>query len=184
GETPRHDISGGTVAYNLLKKGSPDRVREILRMLNYLSAPFGTQEDLLLTYGLRDQDYTVDTDSNPLPTQAGTSSATYVPWQYMAHRPYTWYQADLPGFAEAAFEIEQILVGVGVADPTRGFHSATQSRKGVAAEQEFHDGIDDVLFNQLQLRECDQLVHEWRSTVGDAVRNEFLDEIIAASGAR
>ena len=84
GEKPRHFISGGTVAYNLLKKGSPDRVREILRILNYLSAPFGTQEDLLLTYGLRDQDYTVDTDSNPLPTQAGTSSATYVPWQYMA----------------------------------------------------------------------------------------------------
>src|SRR5207244_4631539 len=79
GEKPRHYISGGTVAYNLLKKGSPDRVREILRMLNYLSAPFGTQEDLLLTYGLRDQYYTVDTNGNPLPTQAGTSSATYVP---------------------------------------------------------------------------------------------------------
>src|SRR5207302_10176021 len=45
GEKPRHFISGGTVAYNLLKKGSPGRVREILRILNYLSAPFGTQED-------------------------------------------------------------------------------------------------------------------------------------------
>ena len=181
GEKPRHFISGGTVAYNLLKKGSPDRVREILRILNYLSAPFGTQEDLLLTYGLRDQDYTVDTDSNPLPTQAGTSSATYVPWQYMAHRPYTWYQADLPGFAEAAFEIEQILVGVGVADPTRGFHSATQSRKGVAAEQAFHDGIADILFNRRPFGDFDQLVNEWRTSVGDVVRKEFQDEISAAS---
>ena len=181
GEKPRHFISGGTVAYNLLKKGSPDRVREILRILNYLSAPFGTQEDLLLTYGLRDQDYTVDTDSNPLPTQAGTSSATYVPWQYMAHRPYTWYQADLPGFAEAAFEIEQILVGVGVADPTRGFHSATQSRKGVAAEQAFHDGIADVLFNRRPFSDFDQLVNEWRTSVGDVIRKEFQDEISATS---
>ena len=99
----------------------------------------------------------------------------------MAHRPYTWYQADLPGFAEAAFEIEQILVGVGVADPTRGFHSATQSRKGVAAEQAFHDGIADILFNRRPFSDFDQLVNEWRTSVGDVVRKEFQDEISATS---
>src|ERR1044072_9195009 len=55
-----------------------------------------------------------------------------VPWQYVAHRPYVWYQADLPGYAQAAFEVAQTLVNVGVPDPTRGYHSMTQSRKGVA----------------------------------------------------
>jgi hypothetical protein len=101
----------------------------------------------------------------------------------MAHRPYTWYQADLPGFAQAAFEVEQILVGVGVADPTRGFHSATQSRKGVAvaADQAFHDGIADILFNRRPFSDFDQLVNDWRTSAGDVVRKEFLDEINAAN---
>jgi putative aldouronate transport system substrate-binding protein len=174
---PQHFITAGTVAYNLVKRSSPERTREILRIMNYLAAPFGSQEDLLLTYGLRDQDYTLDADGNPVPAQAGLNNASYVPWQYVAHRPYVWYQADLPGYAQAAFEVEQVLVGVGVADPTRGFHSATQSRKGVVADQTFYDGIADILFNRRPFGDYDQLVADWRTQAGDAIRQEYLEEL-------
>jgi putative aldouronate transport system substrate-binding protein len=180
GGKPQHFITGGTVAYNLVKKGSPERVKEILRIMNYLAAPFGTQEDLLLTYGLRDQDFTVDADGNPAPTREGTANSSYVPWQYIAHRPYVWYQADLPGYAKAAFDVEQTLVGIGVADPTRGFHSATQSRKGIGADQTFYDGVADVLFNRRPFSDFDTLVNDWRTNAGDAIRKEFLDEISKA----
>jgi len=174
---PVHFLTGGTVAYNLVKKSSPDRIREILRIMNYLAAPFGTQEDLLLTYGLKDQDYSVDADGNPSPTPAGTTNSSYVPWQYIAHRPYVWYQADLPGYAQAAFEAEQTLVNVGVTDPTRGYHSPTQSRKGVAADQAFYDGVADILFNRRPISDYDTLVGDWRTAGGDAIRTEFLAEI-------
>jgi putative aldouronate transport system substrate-binding protein len=179
GAKPVHFITGGTVAYNLIKKSSPDRIREILRIMNYLAAPFGTAEDLLLTYGLKDQDYSVDADGNPSPTPAGTTNSSYVPWQYIAHRPYVWYQADLPGYAAAAFEVEQTLVNIGVPDPTRGYHSMTQSRKGVAADQAFHDGVTDILFNRRPFTDFDALVNDWRTAAGDAIRKDFLDEISA-----
>lgn len=179
GGKPQHFITGGTVAYNLVKKGPADRVKEILRIMNYLAAPFGTQEDLLLSYGLRDQDYSVGPEGDPVPTREGLASAGYVPWQYIAHRPYVWYQADLPGYAQAAVDVEQTLVGIGVADPTRGFHSATQSRKGVAADQAFFDGVADILFNRRPIGEFDGLVNDWRTNAGDAIRKEFLDEINA-----
>jgi len=177
--SPSHFVTGGTVAYNLVKKSSPDRVKEILRIMNYLAAPFGTQEDLLLTYGLKDQDYTLDGEGNPVPTQAGIQNSSYVPWQYIAHRPYVWYQADLPGYARAAFEVEQMLVNVGVADPTRGHHSQTQSRKGVAADQAFFDGVADILFSRRPFSDYDRLVDDWRSAAGDAIRKEFLEELSA-----
>jgi putative aldouronate transport system substrate-binding protein len=180
GAKPAHFITGGTVAYNIVKKSSPERTKEILRIMNYLAAPFGTQEDLLLTYGLRDQDYTVDAEGNPAPTQPGIQNSSYVPWQYIAHRPYVWYQADLPGYAQAAFEVEQVLVGVGVSDPTRGYHSATQSRKGVSADQTFHDGVADILFNRRPFSDFDQLVTEWRTSAGDTIRKELPDEISAS----
>ncbi len=174
---PRHFITAGTVAYNLIKKGTSDRVKEILRIMNYLASPFGTVEDVLLTYGLKDQDYTLDASGNPVNTPAGLTSAAYVPWQYIAHRPYVWYQADLPGYAQAAFDVEQILVGVGVGNPTVGLHSATQSRNGVAAEQTFFDGVADILFDRRPFSDYDQLVADWRKSVGDAIRGEYLAEI-------
>jgi putative aldouronate transport system substrate-binding protein len=180
GAQPVHFITGGTVAYNIVKKSSPDRIKEILRIMNYLAAPFGSQEDLLLTYGLKDQDYTVDAEGNPTPTPPGIQASSYVPWQYIAHRPYVWYQADLPGYAQAAFEVEQTLVGIGVADPTRGFHAPSQTRKGVAADQTFHDGVADILFNRRPFSDYDQLVNDWRTNAGDAIRTEYAQEIAAS----
>jgi putative aldouronate transport system substrate-binding protein len=173
----QHFLTAGTVAYNLVKKGSADRIREVLRVLNYLASPFGSEEDMLLTYGLRDQDYTMDPSGNPIPGQQGLLNAGYVPWQYMAHRPYAWYQSDLPDYAQAAFDVEQTLVGIGVNNPTTGLHSATQSKNGVAAEQAFFDGIADVLFNRRPFTDYDQLVSDWRTSVGDTIRQEYLTEI-------
>jgi len=176
-QKPQHYLGGGTVAYNLIKKGSADRVRETLRILNYLAAPFGTEEDVLLTYGLKDQDYSVDEHGNPIPSKQGLLNAGYVPWQYLAHRPYAWYQSDLPGYAQAAFDVEQTLVAVGVTNPTVGLHSATQSKNGVAAEQTFYDGVADLLFNRRPFSDYDKLVNDWRTSVGETIRKEYLAEI-------
>jgi putative aldouronate transport system substrate-binding protein len=173
---PQHFLTAGTVAYNLVKKGTPDRVREILRIMNYLAAPFGSEEDLLLTYGLRDQDYSLDASGNPLPTQSGLMNASYVPWQYVAHRPYAWYQSDLPGYAQAAFDVEQTLVAIGTTNPTVGLHSPTQA-KNAASEQSFFDGLADILFNRRPFSDYDQLVSDWRNSVGDTIRQEYLSEI-------
>lgn len=173
---PQHFLTAGTVAYNLVKKGSADRVKEILRILNYLASPFGSEEDLLLTYGLADQDYSMDPAGNPIPSQSGLMNAGYVPWQYLAHRPYAWYQSDLPGYAQAAFDVEQQLVAVGITNPAVGLHSATQA-KNAASEQTFFDGVADILFNRRPFTDYDQLVGDWKKSVGDTIRQEYLTEI-------
>ena len=51
-----------------MKKAPDDRVQELLRMLNWLAAPFGSQEDRLLSFGVPDVDYTLDAKGNPVPT--------------------------------------------------------------------------------------------------------------------
>src|SRR4029077_14733570 len=72
-------LGTGWVSMNVLKKNSPDKLKEILRIMNWLASPFGSQEDLLLTYGLKDQDYTLDDKGNPVTNQDGIGRAGYVP---------------------------------------------------------------------------------------------------------
>jgi putative aldouronate transport system substrate-binding protein len=50
---PTHFLSGGFLDTTALKEASPDRIRELLRIFNWLAAPFGSAEDLLLTSGLQ-----------------------------------------------------------------------------------------------------------------------------------
>src|SRR5262249_23921699 len=61
----------GVNGLTAVKKGSPERVKELLRILNYFAAPFVTQEYQLLNYGMKDIDFTLDARGNPILTDQG-----------------------------------------------------------------------------------------------------------------
>jgi putative aldouronate transport system substrate-binding protein len=116
-------ITGGYISTNVMKKASPDRVKELLRIMDYLAKPFGTQEDLLITYGLAPADYTIDPDGNPKLTADGKSRSQYVPWQYISERPYATYYAGIPDYAKHVNKIEVAMINpkIAVADVTLGY---------------------------------------------------------------
>jgi putative aldouronate transport system substrate-binding protein len=180
GGKPQAFLSHGFISMNVLKKASPDRIKELLRIMNFLAAPFGSQEDLLLSYGLKDQDYTLDAKGNPVPMPDAISRAGYVPWRYIAQHPYVNYQADLPGFAKAAYDAQQLLMPLGVADPTDGFYSATAWSKGQTADVHFQDGVVDIILGRRQMSEYDDLVKAWQTEAGETVRKEFMESMAAA----
>jgi putative aldouronate transport system substrate-binding protein len=46
----------GIFGYSILQQAAPERIKEILRVLNYIAAPFGTHEHLLMHYGVEGVD--------------------------------------------------------------------------------------------------------------------------------
>ncbi len=180
GQKPNYFLGTGFVSMNVLKKNSPDKIKEILRIMNWLASPFGSQEDLLLSYGLKDQDYTLDDQGNPKPTPEGTGRAGYVPWRYIAQHPWVYYQADLQGFAKASYDAEHASIPSGIDDPTNGFYSPTAYAKGVQADNSFWDGIRDIILSRRPMSDYDGLVTDWKNTAGDQVRKEYTDAMAAA----
>ena len=172
-------MTGGFVAMNALKKASPDRIKEQLRIMNFLAAPFGSQEDLLLSYGIKDRDYALDARGNPVPNTEGINRAGYVPWRYIAQHPYVNYQADLPGFAKASWDALQFLIPLSVNDPTMGYYSPTFFGKGTAANIAWSDGVRDIILGRRPLSDYDGLTQTWARDAGDQIRKEFLDAMKA-----
>jgi putative aldouronate transport system substrate-binding protein len=160
---------------NALKKASPDRIKELLRIMNFLAAPFGSQEDLLLSYGVKDQDYSVDAKGNPVPNAEGINRAGYVPWRYIAQHPYLNYQADLPGFAKASWDSLQFLIPLSVNDPTQGYYSPTNFGKGAAVNVTWSDGVRDIILGRRPLSDYDGITKDWVTNAGDQIRKEFSD---------
>lgn len=177
GGRPQAFMTGGFVAMNALKKAPPDRIRELLGIMNALAAPFGSQEDVLFSYGLAGSDYTNDARGNPVPTPEGTARAGYVPWRYIAQHPYVNYQADLPGFARASYEAEQMLLPIGVEDPTVGYYSPTNFGKGAAANVTWSDGVREIILGRRPFSDYDTVTREWVAAAGDQIRKEFMDAI-------
>ncbi len=160
-----------------IKKGSPDRVRELLRVLNYLAAPFGSQEDLLLSYGVEGPDYTLDANGNPVLTERGNPDANYLPFKYVAQRPSVLYLPDIPDYTRTLVDAEKQLVPIGINDPTAGFVSTTAVRSGALVTQTFFDGVREIVAGRRPFADYDQLVSDWRTNGGDVIRKEFQDAL-------
>jgi putative aldouronate transport system substrate-binding protein len=179
GVKPVHFMTSGVLLANGLRKASPERVQEILRVMNWLAAPFGSQEDLLLQYGLKDLDYTLDDSGNPVPTPNGPQNSIYVGWQFIARHPWTLYYPGLTDFAKVTQDAQKALLAMGIEDPTWGTFAPTFLSKGASLETTFADGVNDLISGRRPFSDYDVLVKEWRDNGGEQMRKEY-SELIAA----
>ena len=168
---------GGTIAF---KKASPDRIKELLRIANWLAAPFGSAEDLLLSYGVSPEDYSLDGNGTLRLTQRSNTDANYVPWKYTAQHPFVFFAPDLPTYGQVATEAERAVIPSATPDPTFGVVSETASTKGVALTNTMNDNLGGIVLGRRPMSDYDQIVSDWRSSGGDQMRKEFMSAL--ASG--
>jgi putative aldouronate transport system substrate-binding protein len=180
GGKPTHYLGPGFIATNALKKASPDRIKELLRILDFLAAPFGTQEDLLLQYGLADVHYTLDASGKLTLTDKSNADANYVNWKYLMQHPQVMYVPDIPGYAKAEYEAEHALIPAGLTDPTQGLFSPTLGTKGFTINRTMTDGITDIVAGRRPLTDYDQLVRDWQASGGEQIRKELMDAMAGA----
>ena len=169
----RYFLGTGVFGVTIMNNGSADRVREVLGVLNYFGAPFGSQELELLTYGVQGTDFTLDPQGNPIPSQ--NSFATHpVPWALAGHGPNALYNpVRAMDFASTLHNAEQAAISAGVQDATLGLYSPTNSKLGPALKQALTDGIASVVTGRQPFSDWDQVVKDWQNNGGNQIRTEY-----------
>jgi len=75
GGTPVHHFATGSFGQTYIKKGSPDRVKTLIRIMDYLGAPFASEEWSFLNFGDPNVHHTIDPDGIPSsPSKVSRSS--------------------------------------------------------------------------------------------------------------
>jgi putative aldouronate transport system substrate-binding protein len=162
-----------------LKKAPDARIKELLRILDWLAAPFGSQEDLLLTFGAADSDWKPDAEGHPTPTDKSNADAAAVNWKNVVTHPSVAYAVGLPDFAKATVDAEHELFPLAVDDPTLGLVSPTDNSKGITLNNNFSDAITDIIAGRRPFSDYDQLVKDWQTGGGDTIRAEYQKAISA-----
>jgi putative aldouronate transport system substrate-binding protein len=173
GRKPVHHQFQGAQGKIAVKKAAPDRVKELLRILNFVAAPFGTEEYQLLNYGARGQDFEFDQGGNPILTELGNSDTILAAWQFVVVPSAVLFHGNDAEFAKQAFADQQAIEPYLVPDPSAGLFSATDASKGGQVTQVFWDGLGDMVTGRRPLTDLDQLVADWRSGGGEAIRSEY-----------
>jgi putative aldouronate transport system substrate-binding protein len=161
--------STGTIA---VKKASPERVKEMLGVLNYLAAPVGTSEALLLQYGVEGPDFTRDANGNPVPTPQGLTD-TIVPWKNIGGPPDYLFSASSAEYVPIAYQAQKEHFSVTLANPIVGLYSPTDGSKGITLKNAFADRLNEILFGKQPVSAYDDLVKDWRANGGDTIRGEY-----------
>jgi putative aldouronate transport system substrate-binding protein len=173
--------SNGLNGITAIKKGSADRVKELLRILNFFAAPFGTEEYTLIKYGVKDVDYTFDSNGNPVATPKGQSEMTiYNALFYITRSLDVLFDQNDPSFATAASSDEAAMVAGLVPDPSVGLYSPTERSKNGQLLQKVSDGFGQIVTGRSPISSLDQLVKDWRSAGGDQMRMEFQQAYAAS----
>jgi putative aldouronate transport system substrate-binding protein len=155
----------------LVRKASDARTKEMLRLLNFLAAPFGSAEFQLLIFGVEGKDFNFDDAGNPVLTDLGKLEIPYWP-SLVAPAPYYYSPAD-PGAAAVYQGYEKLLAPLGVDDPTIGTFSPTFAAKGSALLDHVGGGAQDIIAGRRSPSEFDGLVADWRANGGDQIKSEL-----------
>jgi putative aldouronate transport system substrate-binding protein len=155
-----------------LKKASPDRIKELLGVLNYVTAPVGTTEALLMQFGVEGPDFTRDANGNPVLTQQGQID-TVVPWKNIGGPPDFLFSSTSSEFVPVAYDAQKEHFAQTVRNPTAGLYSPTDVSKGITLRTTFVDKMNDILFGRQPVSTFDDIVKEWRANGGDTIRAEY-----------
>ena len=169
---PQYNFGPGNFGLIILNKAPEARIKLLLRCIDYIVAPFGSAEYLTVNYGVKGQDWAPDENGNPRRTQQGLMNT--ISWNGIMGLPApTLFDPQLPDFAPTMNAALKTLGAGGAPDPTVGLYSATNQKTGFLLQTKFADGVIDIIAGRRPMTDYAQLVSDWRSAGGDAIRGEF-----------
>jgi putative aldouronate transport system substrate-binding protein len=169
-------LSPGNFGWTVIRKGSPERIKELLRVLDYLAAPAGSEEYMVTKFGVKGQDWDYDAKGIPQLTPQGNANMSGTPsvaWDRLCASPLFLFSPVDPDFAKYASAEEAKLIDAGVTDPTQGYYSPTDARKGSQLSRLIFDEVSGIAAGRKPVSDLDQLIKDWTAQGGDQMRAEY-----------
>ncbi|WP_116245725.1 extracellular solute-binding protein [Nocardiopsis sp. FIRDI 009] len=150
----------------------PEQVEEILGVLNFCAAPFGTREYMDYRYGAEGVHHELDDDGAPQLTDLGLREVNDG-YYFLSGRPPAITESQYPDFVEwktawynhaAQFTEEDPFAGIRIQRPERF----------AAAETPMTDKVEDIIRGREDLSQLDQAIADWRRDGGDEGREFYM----------
>jgi putative aldouronate transport system substrate-binding protein len=180
---------GGTAGIHLgapiqnitaISSKSADRAEALLDVLNYLAAPFGSEEHLFRTYGIEGVHHELD-GTDPVLTEKG-STEIQLGLKYIVEGPWVNFQAGDPDVAQAEHDAQSAVVPTAVRNPVQGLFSDTASRRGSQLGEKLASVESDILAGRQPVTAWADAAQAWAKGGGDKIRDEYEEALAAREG--
>jgi putative aldouronate transport system substrate-binding protein len=168
------------ISYTFIKKGLPkERVEEILRIINWCSAPFGTTEFNLREFGVEGKHHTRAADG-PVKIDLGFKEIANQYFFISGRRPVVQPTPQTPRYVPDMLGYSNTMVKFLEKDPWDGLKLEMPARYK-AGQVPFQDKFTDVVRGRRPLTDIDVIVKEWKAGGGDEAR-ALMGQALADAG--
>jgi maltose-binding protein MalE len=180
GGTPAIELNTGAGWFSYLNKKLTDKqVQECLAIANYLAAPYGSKEYLLVNFGVADVDYAM-TGGNPVLNGKGQKEVATT-YQFLVSAPKVTLVKS--GFTQvvkdfAAWQADAVKHAV---KPMFYEMNIAESAQYASIGQPVEDALLDARFGRKPISAFKSAVDTWRRQGGDQLRS-FYDGIRSKYG--
>lgn len=169
------------IFYTFIKKGLGEaRVKELLGVLNWCAAPFGTKEWETREYGKEGVHFTRDANGVPVGTELASKEIAFQYGFIVGRVPAVVTKPETPNFVRDFISYSNEMVKYLEPDPWSGIKlemPANYSKVLVPTEEK----ITDIIRGRRPIGDLDGIVAEWKSGGGDEGRT-FLAQALADAG--
>lgn len=163
------NITFGTV---MLKKNDEAKLKEVLGVANFLAAPFGSEEYLMLNYGMEGTDFTLDGSGNPIAKENALLN-TSVPWKYLAAPQQVVFDPSGKETVDALHNAYAKLIPLGVTNPCETLFSPKNATEGSKLAQPVKDAATAAIAGRGTIEQLKTAVADWKKNGGDVIRAEY-----------
>ncbi len=174
GNKPTIELQNAAGMYGYLNANLSDaQTKELLGVLNYIAAPYGSAEWLVVNFGSDGVDYTM-VNGNPVLTERGAREVATT-FQFLVTPPaattvksgfvqvakdYNAWQQDTVQYA-----VKPLFYGMNITEPSQY----------ASINQAVTDTINDVKFGRKPVSAYQDALNTWRKQGGDALRKFYTD---------
>lgn len=178
-----HNLARGSVGFTgISNKNDEKKVKMLLRVLDYLAAPFGSEEWLFLNYGTEGAQHTKDANGEPTRNKTGETEVIIGDQaKFITQSPEFLYYPGIPETTKAIHTAQQQLLEISQPLVTLGHYSETNIDKGQSITSKFYEFVEDAVTGRRPMTDLKGAIEEFKTSGGDKIRKEF-EESIAKRG--
>lgn len=155
----------------IIKKAPKARIKQILRAMNALASPFGTDGYLLRKYGVQGPGHTLKRSDPVLTTQG--QSEVYLPTIFATDAPGALYYPSKPDIVPDQYAFQKDAVKRLIPNDAEPLYSPTDSKMSKLLQTTIDDTRKGIMQGRVPLSEWDDVIKNWRKEAGDQIRAEF-----------
>jgi putative aldouronate transport system substrate-binding protein len=169
------------ISYMFVKKGlGKERVQELLRVVSWCSAPFGTTEFALREYGVEGKHFTRGAGGAPIKQDLAFKEIQNQYFFISGRSPVVQPTPDTPNYVKDMLGYSNNMVKYIEKDPWDGLKLEYPARFK-AINLPTQDKMTDIVRGRRPLTDLDAVVKEWRAGGGDETR-DFMAKALSDAG--